>query len=101
MPRKGYWAECVPVNGNADQNLSPDLYSASISSLPEISVYAPSPDKAIEKLRTRLKQVKHDYEAQGQNLPYQDNPVRPPNRLRFVRGWMSVYINVDDLEQEG
>lgn len=97
MPGKGYWVECIPVNGNANQNMSPDLYSATIGSFPEVSAYAPSPDEAIRALRDKLQQTKQQYESSGRTLPDTDNPVRPPNRLRFVQGWMSVYIDMSEV----
>ncbi len=100
MARQGYWIECIPINRNANENLGPDLYSASIGSFPEISAYAPSPDQAIQKLRDKLKTVKAHYETHGKTLPSVDNPVRPPHRLRFVQGWMSVFVEIEDLAQQ-
>lgn len=94
MPRKGYWVECIPLHGNANQNMSPDLYGASIRSLPEVSAYAPSPDKAIEKLRVKLKKLKQYCELTGRNMPEIENPAEPPARLKFVEGWLSVYVDI-------
>lgn len=99
MPRNGYWIECIPINRNANENLGPDLYSASIGSFPEISAYAQSPDQAIQKLRDKLKKIKSHYEISGKAMPSVDNPVRPPHRLRFVQGWMSVFVEIEDLER--
>lgn len=97
MPRKGYWIECIPVNRNTVKDAGADLYSASIGSFPELSAYAPSPDQAIQKLSEKLRKIKHQYELTGRNLPGVENPVRPPQRLRFVQGWISVYIDLEDL----
>lgn len=97
MPRNGYWIECIPLAGDqANQNLEPDLYRASVSSFPDISETAKSPDQAIEKLRDRLKNIRQQYHTTGQLLPEMDNPVRPPTRLRAIQGWISVYINVGE-----
>lgn len=97
MPRQGYWIECIPINKNANENNNEnvDLYSASIGSFPEISAYAASPDQAIQKLRDKLKKIRTHYEIHGKKLPSVDNPVRPPHRLRFVQGWMSVFVEID------
>ncbi|MBI1327636.1 MAG: hypothetical protein GC136_08355 [Alphaproteobacteria bacterium] len=99
MPRKGYWVECIPLHGNANQNMSPDLYGASIRALPEVSAYAPSPDKAIEKLRAKLKKLKQYYELTGRTMPDSESPAEPPSRLKFVEGWMSVYVDMIDESQ--
>lgn len=97
MPRNGYWVECIPVAGNeANQNHTADLYSASVSSFPELTETAPSPDQAIEKLRSRLKTIRQQYSSAGDRLPEMDNPVRPPTRLRAIQGWISVYINMGE-----
>ncbi len=97
MPRNGYWVECIPLpEDEANQNLSKDLYSASVSSFPELTETAPSPDLAIEKLRTRLKSIRQQYTTTGDRLPEMDNPVRPPTRLRAIQGWISVYINLGE-----
>ena len=97
MPRNGYWVECVPLAGDqANQNLTADLYSASVSSIPELTETAPSPDQAIEKLRARLRAIRRQNGVSGQIMPELDNPVRPPKRLRSISGWISVYINVGD-----
>jgi hypothetical protein len=106
MPRNGYWIECVPLSSvnseelmrriSPNENLSPDLYSASVEHFPDLSVTAASPDIAIEKLRNRLKSIRDDYRQTGKMLPDLDNPVRPPQRLRKVQGWISVYIEVSE-----
>ncbi len=94
MPRNGYWIECIPVQ--IQENLAPDLYSATSESFPEVTEMAPSPDQAIEKLRHRLKTIRNDYQKTGKLLPELDNPVRPPNRLRGVIGWISVYVEISE-----
>ena len=99
MPRSGYWIECVPVaeQSNLDKEAKSDcLYSATAESFPDIMEMAPSPDQAIEKLRSRLKTIRADYAVHGKLLPELDNPVRPPHRLRNVSGWISVYIEFQD-----
>ena len=97
MPKNGYWVECVPLDGECvlpQENLPPDLYSASTGSFPDITETAPSPDLAIEKLRSRLKTIRQHYHTTGKLLPEMDNPVRPPTRLRSISGWISVYIEM-------
>jgi hypothetical protein len=96
MPKNGYWIECVPLGGGANGNLEADLYSASIESFPDFHVTAPSPDQAIEKLRAKLKALRRYYRMTGKTLPDLDNPVRPPQRLRSVQGWISVYIQMHE-----
>ena len=99
MPRNGYWVECIPLDGEqSNQNLGADLYSASVSSFPELTETAPSPDMAIEKLRSRLKKIRQQYATADKRLPEMDNPVSPPKRLRSIHGWISVYINVGERE---
>lgn len=96
MPRNGYWIECIPVreqgNLESSETIDEGLYSATTASFPDVSEMAPSPDLAIEKLRNRLKTIRQDYKNTGKLLPELDNPVRPPNRLRSVMGWISVYV---------
>lgn len=99
MPRNGYWVECIPLGNQANQNHTADLYSASVSSFPELTETAPSPDQAIEKLRSRLKKIRQQYKSSGDDLPEMDNPVRPPTRLRAVQGWISVYINLGESRE--
>lgn len=100
MLSKGYWVECVPVNANFEQDTEQPAYTASVESFPEICAQASSPDKAIEKLRAKLKSLKEEYKKNGQSLPALDNPVEPSNRLRRVRGWISVYMEVEDPETD-
>jgi hypothetical protein len=114
MPKNGYWIECIPLHsvnsehvqifqlqnlGNLgqNQNMAEDLYGAATESFPDLVVTAPSPDKAIEKLRDRLRCVRKDYEMTGKVLPALDNPVRPPQRLRQVQGWISVYVDITTI----
>ena len=96
MPRNGYWIECIPVQDPAKPSLANALYSASTESFPEMAEIAASPDKAIEKLRDRLKTIRCEYSKTGKLLPELDNPVMPPNRLRSVSGWISVYVEFAD-----
>lgn len=98
MPQNGYWIECVPVtkNGNEAQEDIDLLYSAMISSIPETKTYAPTPDKAIQKLRDKLAALRHDYCLQGKELPEHDNPIRPPRNISSVRGWISVYVQMNE-----
>ncbi len=99
MPRNGYWIECVPLMGDQQKMAGAGLYSASVSSFPEVTETAPSPDQAIEKLRDRLRNIRQQYAASGNALPEMDNPVRPPTRLRAIQGWISVYINVGESKE--
>ena len=111
MPQQGYWIECIPLHSvNSEhiqklqlqnladlaenQNASGDLYSATAESFPDLVVTASTPDKAIEKLRNRLRKVRDDYQLTGKVLPELDNPVRPPQRLRQIQGWISVYVDI-------
>jgi predicted RNase H-like HicB family nuclease len=95
MPRNGYWIECVPVREQENVPV-PRRYSATSRSFPEIAEQAESPDQAIEKLRMRLKAIRSDYERSGRLLPESDNPVRPPDGLRNVSGWISVYVDFQE-----
>lgn len=97
--RTGYWVECVPLRHSANENFSADLYSASIDLLPEIESYGPSPDQAIERVRAKLKTLKKQYRAMERPLPTAHNRHAPTSRLKAVDGWMSIYIDLDDLER--
>ncbi len=114
MPKSGYWIECIPLHSvnsehihilplqelkalSQNENMAEDLYGATTESFPDLVVTAPSPDKAIEKLRERLRSVRQDYEITGKILPALDNPVRPPQRLRQIQGWISVYVDVTSV----
>jgi hypothetical protein len=105
MPKRGYWIECVPIHSVNSQDAKDALskpenhdivegYRATAESFPELLVMAPSPDKAIEKLREHLKSVRNDYQKTGKILPDLDNPVRPPQKLRQIQGWISVYVDI-------
>ena len=102
MPRNGYWIECIPLSEESLAQAPPKgqqgevghLYKASSQSFPDMDETAPSPDKAIEKLRDRLKMIRQQYGQSGKVLPEMDNPVRPPTRLRSIQGWISVYVDV-------
>ncbi|MCS5597927.1 MAG: hypothetical protein VX740_02085 [Pseudomonadota bacterium] len=97
MSRKGYWIECMPLWEQANENAAPDLYRASVTAIPDMVENAPSASKAIQKLRDRLKELKAQYsEEHGVILPRLENPVRPPKRPDSVRGWMSVYIEMNE-----
>lgn len=96
MPRKGYWVECMPLWEQANENATPDMYRASVPALPEMMERAPSASQAIQKLRNRLKDLRQESEKGQAILPKLENPVRPPKRPDTVRGWMSVYIEVQD-----
>lgn len=105
MPKNGYWIECVPICREANQSGEDYLYNASIRSFPEIKVTAHSPEQAIARLRFKLRALRRYYRMIGRPLPEMDNPVQPPSRLRSVRGWISIYIqmleNEDGLRKEG
>lgn len=97
MSRRGYWVECMPLWEQANENASPDMYRASVPALPEMIERAPSASLAIQKLRDRLTELKKVHAVQGRiALPRLENPVRPPKRPDSVRGWMSVYIEMQD-----
>jgi hypothetical protein len=115
MPKNGYWIECVPAlvseskftdlsatcsieakDKATNSNLSADLYTATVSSIPDVSETAPSPDLAIQKIRDRLRTIREDYKKTGRLLPDLDNPVKPPNKFRNRQGWISIYIEISD-----
>lgn len=96
MPKNGYWIECIPVYGEVNQSDGDSVYDASISSFPEIRVTAHSPEQAIAELRSKLDALRQHYCKTGKVLPERDNPVRPPSRLRSVRGWISIYVQVTE-----
>jgi len=102
MPRNGYWIECVPVVEQSQnditefERMSERLYRATAESFPDVKEMAQTPDQAIEKLRNRLKNIRADYSRTGKLLPELDNPVRPPDRMRSVMGWISVYVEFPD-----
>jgi predicted RNase H-like HicB family nuclease len=99
MPRNGYWVECVPANTkhiDIIDKASETGYIASPTSFPDVHETASTPDEAINRIRARLMKVRSTYAQSGKILPEMDNPVRPPNRLRNVQGWISVYIVVSE-----
>ena len=126
MPRTGYWVECVPlhkktggrdglaieekngsyannktVNNPSVDNLeleTQEIYSASIPSIPEASAFANSPDAAIDKLKDKLKRLRHHYDTLEKPMPRAHNPIRPPKKLRDVPGWLSIYIEIEQSE---
>lgn len=96
MDTKGYWVECIPINGKSNQNFGADLYNASIDSFPDMKVSAATPDMAVQKLRDKLAKVKKYYEMTGRALPEAHNPIMPTNKMRDVKGWMSIYVKMTD-----
>lgn len=98
MPQNGYWIECTPVvNGdNEVKDGDSALYRAAIASIPEANVLAKTPDGAIQQLRDKLAAVRHDYCTKGKNLPEHDNPISPPRNNKSVKGWISVYVKMND-----
>lgn len=99
MPRNGYWIECMPLEEDVRKpENGDDLYSARLSSLPDVKVVAPSPDAAIEKLRAKLRALNRYYRMLGKDLPERDNPVRPPRNCLAGRGWISVYVQIGEQE---
>lgn len=100
MPQNGYWIECIPVaTGNDDLKNGEEiasLYRAVIASIPEASVEAKTPDTAIQALRDKLANLRHDYSKRGQSLPEHDNPIRPPRNMKAVKGWISLYVQMSD-----
>ncbi len=99
MLRKGYWVECIPVNGNLQQEADGLSYTASAASFPDVCAHASSPDKAIEALRSKLNRLKEQYEAEGEVFPALDNPLEPSHRHRRVYGWISVYMKVEEFSE--
>lgn len=100
MPQNGYWIECVPVTvgdtTDKDQSDSSRMYRAAIASIPEANVLAKSPDSAIQQLRDKLAAVRHEYCTRGKTLPEHDNPVSPPRNPKSTKGWISVYVKMND-----
>ena len=127
MPRTGYWVECIPLSKKTggrdglaieeknysnskntaindlsieDQELeTQELYSASIPSIPEASAFANSPDAAIDKLKDKLKRLRHHYDTLEKPMPRTHNPIRPPKKLRDVPGWLSIYIEIEQPDR--
>lgn len=99
VPQNGYWIECVPVTmGNTDQAKENEgaMYRAAIASIPEANVLARSPDSAIQQLRDKLASVRHEYCKNGKDLPAHDNPVKPPRNSKSTKGWISIYVKMND-----
>lgn len=99
MPQNGYWIECVPVTvGDADKekNDSSRMYQAAIASIPEANVLAKTPDSAIQQLRDKLTAVRQEYYKRGQVMPAHDNPIIPPRNPKAAKGWISVYVKLND-----
>lgn len=90
----GYWIECIPVRKTSLLSLSPGLYQASIDDFPDIKAIGISPDRAITKLRRRLDDLRRTYEERNEELPSGHSRLKPPQRLRGVDGWMSVYLEL-------
>jgi predicted RNase H-like HicB family nuclease len=100
VPQNGYWIECIPVaTGDSDKDDgqgADGLYRAEIASIPEANALAKTPDKAIQELRDKLSALRHDYCTRGKDLPEHDNPVRPPRNSKSTKGWISVYVQMND-----
>jgi predicted RNase H-like HicB family nuclease len=98
MPKTGYWVECIPLPRDDvpefKHELKALLYTAQTASFPGIKAVGGTPDEAIERLRQKLQVVKRYHRLKGTNLPEPENPVRPPQRFRGVRGWMSIYLEL-------
>jgi predicted RNase H-like HicB family nuclease len=94
MNNNGYWIECVPVRKPSLLHADAGFYTASISDFPEIRGFGLSPDRAITKLRKRLDAVRATYADQKEQLPQPHNRLTPPQRLRGIEGWMSVYVDL-------
>lgn len=100
MPQNGYWIECIPVTVGDTIDLnkadSSRMYRAAIASIPEANVLAQTPDSAIQQLRDKLASVRQEYCKRGKDLPAHDNPITPPRNSKSTKGWISVYINMND-----
>ena len=99
MPQNGYWIECIPVTvGDTDKEKGDGcgMYRAAIASIPEANVLAKTPDSAIQQLRDKLAAVRHEYCQRGKTLPEHDNPINPPRNPRSTKGWISIYVKMND-----
>jgi len=99
VPQNGYWIECIPVaDGDTDNELADcsRMYRAAIASIPEANVLAKTPDSAIQQLRDKLASVRHEYCTRGKTLPEHDSPITPPRNNHSVKGWISVYVKMND-----
>jgi predicted RNase H-like HicB family nuclease len=99
MPQNGYWIECVPVTNEDEELAKPSeegQYRAMVAALPEVRACAPTPDQAIQKLRDKLKALKCNYHNEGRLLPEHDNPISPPRNRRSIKGWISVYVQLNE-----
>ncbi|MEK7801416.1 MAG: hypothetical protein AAB276_03080 [Pseudomonadota bacterium] len=102
MPVNGYWIECVPITKHIGEDESVNLtasglYNARLATLPDVNVMASSPDQAINRLRQKLRALSRYYRIKGQDLPAMDNPVQPPRTVDAMRGWISVYVQVENI----
>jgi hypothetical protein len=98
MPQNGYWIECTPVSPEQN-NDAVDLYEAMICSIPEAKATADTPDNAIQELRNKLTDLRHDYCMRGKKLPEHDSPISPPRHNTPYKGWISIYIKMTDCCQ--
>ena len=103
MPQNGYWIECIPVLSDNEELAKSDekcQYRATVAALPEVKACASTPDQAIQKLRDKLKTLKSDYSEKGRHLPEHDNPISPPRNRRSVKGWISVYVQMNENSKQ-
>lgn len=98
MPQNGYWIECIPVSTGQNDN-GANLYEAKICSIPEAKATADTPEHAIQELRNKLAALRHDYCTKGKNLPEHDNPILPPRHKASHKGWISIYVKMNDCCQ--
>jgi hypothetical protein len=103
MPQNGYWIECIPVSTGQTlidkSDSEPVCYEAKICSIPEATATADTPDSAIQKLRNKLAGLRHDYCVKGKSLPEPDSPIRPPRHTASGKGWISIYVKMNDCCQ--
>lgn len=94
----GYWVECVPVRAPSSLlGVHPGLYRASIGDFPHVYGLGLSPDRAITKLKRRLAYLHAIAGEPLPPLPQVHNRLRPPQTLRGIEGWMSVYLDLAAL----
>ena len=69
-----------------------------MSAVPDIKAVAETPDKAIDRLRNKLRALGRYYRMIGADLPETDNPVRPPRHNMSKQGFISVYIQYSEQD---
>ena len=94
MVDKGYWTECFPATQN--DNMSPDLYCATIDELPEAKCTGKSVDQAVQNLRTKLSRIQKMYHENGKNLPRSHSIYAPVRNHCGSSEWLSVYLRLED-----